>query len=107
MDRDTYTNRATADCINQHFVAVKIDFDAAPVLVAQLERAQAVLNLPAGLPIISFITPNGKLYLGAGYLPSKHMGDKHSFRKVADEALKLYADKVRLDEESFPLEVAR
>jgi len=48
MDRETYTNAATAAYINQHFVAVKVDFDAAPDLVAQLQRAQAVLNLPAG-----------------------------------------------------------
>src|ERR1700724_2633802 len=44
MDRDTYTNAAAADYINQHFVAVKVDFDASPKLVAQLQRAQAILN---------------------------------------------------------------
>jgi len=53
MDRETYTNASTADYINQHFVAVKVDFDSAPELVAQLQRAQAVLNLPAGLPLTS------------------------------------------------------
>jgi Protein of unknown function, DUF255 len=42
-DRDTYTNVDTANYINLHFV-----FDASPKLVAQLEQAQAVLNLPAG-----------------------------------------------------------
>jgi Protein of unknown function, DUF255 len=46
MDRDTYTNVATADYINQHFVSIKVDFDLAPELVAQLQRAQALLNLP-------------------------------------------------------------
>ncbi|MDP9159115.1 MAG: thioredoxin domain-containing protein [Acidobacteriota bacterium] len=48
MDKDTYTNADTADYINQHFVSVKVDFDQSPELVAQLQRAQAVLNLPAG-----------------------------------------------------------
>ena len=48
MERDTYTNPETADYINQHFVAVKVDFDASARLVAQLQRAQAFLNLPAG-----------------------------------------------------------
>jgi hypothetical protein len=62
MDRDICTNPETADYINQHFVAVKVDFDASPKLVAQLQRAQAVLNFPAGLPLTSFITPDGKLY---------------------------------------------
>src|SRR5260370_14385734 len=83
MDRETYTNASTADYINQHFVSVKVDFDASPQLVAQLQRAQAILNLPAGLPLTSFITPDGKLYLGAGYLPSEHKGDKSSFREAA------------------------
>jgi len=93
MDRDTYTNVATADYINQHFIAVKVDFDASPKLVAQLQRAQAILNLPAELPLTSFITPDGKLYFGAGYLPPKHKGDKQSFQEAADEALARYAKK--------------
>src|SRR5271168_1355973 len=78
MDRDTYTNPETAEFINQRFVAVKVDFDASPKLVAQLQRAQAVLNLPAGLPLTSFITPDGRLYSGAGYLPSAAKDDKQS-----------------------------
>ena len=107
MDRDTYTNAATADYINQHFVAVKVDFDASPKLVAQLQRAQAILNLPAGLPLTSFITPDAKLYFGAGYLPPKHKEDKQSFQEAADEALARYAQKSKIDEESFQLEVEK
>jgi uncharacterized protein YyaL (SSP411 family) len=107
MDRDTYTNPATADYINQHFVAVKVDFDASPKLLAQLQRAHGILNLPAGLPLTSFITPDGKLYWGAGYLPSEAKGDKQSFQQAAEQALKQYADKESIDDESFQLEVAR
>jgi uncharacterized protein YyaL (SSP411 family) len=107
MDRDTYTNPATADYINRHFVAVKVDFDASPALVAQLQRAQAVLNLTAGLPLTSFITPDGRLYFGAGYLPAERQGDKPSFREATDEALKRYGDKAKLKEDSFQLEVAK
>jgi uncharacterized protein len=107
MDRDTYTNVATADYINEHFVSIKVDFDSAPELVAQLQRAQAVLNLPAGLPLTSFITPEGKLYFGAGYLPAERKAGKPSFREAAEEALKRYADKSEIDEASIQLEVAR
>ena len=107
MDRDTYTNVATANYINQHFVSIKVDFDSAPELVAQLQRAQAVLNLPAGLPLTSFITQDGRLYFGAGYLPAEHNGDKPSFREAAEEALKRYADKREVEEESFQLEVTK
>jgi hypothetical protein len=107
MDRDTYTHPETADLINQHFVAVKVDFDASPKLVAQLQRAQALLNLPAGLPLTSFITPDGKLYLGAGYLPAEHKEGRPSFREVADEALARFADKQKIDQQSFQLEIEK
>jgi len=95
MDRDTYTDAKTAEYINQHFVSIKVDFDASPNLVAQLQRAQAFLNLPAGLPLTSFITPDGKLYLGAGYLPAIPKSGKLSFRQTADEALVRFADKAK------------
>ncbi len=107
MDRETYTSAAAADYINQHFVPVKVDFDAAPELVAQLQRAPAVLNLPAGLPLTSFVTPDGRLYFGAEYLPAEHRGDKQSFREAAGEALKRYTNRARSEEESYQLEVAK
>ena len=107
MDRDTYTNPEAADYINRHFVAVKVDFDESPKLVAQLQRAQAVLNLPAGLPLTSFITPDGKLYSGAGYLPAQRKSDKQSFREAAEQALQAYMNKQKLDDESFQLEIAK
>lgn len=105
MDRDTYTNVTTADYINQHFVSIKVDVDLAPELVAQLQRAQALINVPAGLPLISFITPEGKLYFGAGYLPAERKAGKLSFREAAEEAQNRYANKTKIDEESFQLEV--
>jgi uncharacterized protein len=107
MDRETYTNPKTAEYINQHFVAVKIDFDASPKLVAQLQRAQALLNLTAGLPLTSFITPGGKLYFGAGCLPAVNKDGKPSFREVADEALARFSDKSKIREESVQLEIGK
>jgi hypothetical protein len=86
---------------------VKVDFDASPKLVAQLQRAQAMMNLPAGLPLTSFLTPDGKLYFGAGYLPSEGNADKQSFKDTAEQALKDWADKQKINDESFQLEVAK
>jgi uncharacterized protein len=107
MDRDTYTNVDTANYINQHFVAVKVDFDASLKLVAQLQQAQAVLNLPAGLPLTSFITPDGRLYFGAGYLPAEGKNGKPSFREAADEALARFANGSKIEEQSFQLETVK
>ena len=107
MDRDTYDNTDTAQYINQRFVAVKVDFDASPEVVAGIERAQAVLNLPAGLPLTAFITPEGKLYFGAGYLPAVRLAGKQSFRETAEEAVRLFSDKSKIEEDAVQLEVQK
>ena len=107
MDRDTYNNNDTAEYINKHFVAVKIDFDASPELVAELECAHAVLNLPAGLPLTAFLTPEKQLYFGAGYLPAVRQAGKPSFRETAEEALRLLSDTSKIEEEAVQLEVQK
>ena len=66
-----------------------------------------MLNLPAGLPLTSFITPEGKLYFGAGYLPAEGKPGKPSFREAAEEALRLFVDKTKIEEESFQLEITK
>ena len=107
MDRDTYNNTGTAQYVNQHFVAVKVDFDQSPELAAKFERAQALLNVPVGLPMTAFITPEGKLYFGAGYLAAAPEEGKPSFRETAEEALRLFSNKSKIDEESVQLEVQK
>jgi uncharacterized protein YyaL (SSP411 family) len=106
MDAESYTVAETAAYINQHFIAVKVDYDSAGPLVAELQRAQAVLNLPAGLPLTSFITPGGELYYGAGYLPAIHAGDKVSLKEAMTEALRLYKDEKSIRASSFMLDIA-
>jgi uncharacterized protein len=92
MDRESYSRPDTAEFINQHFVAVKVDYDSQPELAARLERAQAVLNLPAGLPLTAFLSPSGKLYFGGGYFPPRPLRGKPAFRQVLDQALRIYRE---------------
>jgi len=92
MDRESYTRPDLAAFINANFVAVKVDYDAQPRLAAELERAQAVLNLPSGLPLTGFLTPNGKLYFGGSYFPPETQGDKPAFEEALKQALRLYRD---------------
>ena len=107
MDAESYTVPRTAAYINQHFVAVKVDYDSAGPLVAELQRAQAVINLPAGLPLTSFITPKGELYYGDGYLPSVHSKEKTSLKEAMAEALRLYGDEKSLHSNSYMLDLMK
>ncbi len=105
MDKESYTVPETAAYINLHFVAVKVDYDQAGLLVAQLQRAQAFLNLPAGLPLTSFITPRGELYYGAGYLPPVRTPDKASLKETLAEALRIFLDEKTLHANSYQLNI--
>jgi len=102
MDRESYLQPDMAAFINQNFVAIKVDFDADPKFSAKLERAQAFLNLPAGLPLTGFLTPTGTLYSGGGYFPAKAEGEKPAFRTELEAALKIYRNnRAQIEKEGF------
>jgi uncharacterized protein len=92
MDRESYARPDLAAFINANFVAVKVDYEAQPQLAAELERAQAILNLPSGLPLTGFLTPGGKLYFGGTYFPRVAKGDKPAFEDALKVALRIYRD---------------
>ncbi len=92
MDRESYDRPELAAFINANFVAVKVDYDAQPRLAAELERAQALLNLPSGLPLTGFVTPSGKLYFGGSYFPRQSRRDKPAFEDALKKALRMYRE---------------
>jgi uncharacterized protein len=106
MERDSYTDTETAAFIHIHFVAIKVDFDADPKLSAMFERAQAFINLPAGLPLTAFLTPDGKLYFGGGYFPKNATTDKPRFRQVLEEASRMFRDsRAEIERDGFEIKI--
>lgn len=86
MDREGYSKTEIAQFINLHFIAVRIDYDGQPELAHKLELAQALANLPSGLPLTMFFTPEGKLYEGGGYFPAAPAKYKPSFSEFLQQA---------------------
>jgi hypothetical protein len=93
MDRDSYTQNDIAEFINAHFVAVKIDYDEHPGLSADLERAAALANQPAGLPLTLFVTPKQILYFGGAYFPARASPEKISFKQALETGARLYRER--------------
>ena len=89
MDRESYSQPELARFINDQFVAVKIDYDLQPEIAARLQRAQAFMNLPVGLPLTAFLSPSGKLYFGGGYFPAKARLGKPSLQEMLKGALQM------------------
>jgi hypothetical protein len=106
MDRESYTRPEIAEYINANFVAVKLDYDAQPRLTAKLERAHALKNFPAGIPLTGFLTPCGRLYLGGTYFPPRAAEDKPAFAETLKQAAGLYrTERAQLEQDGFDLKL--
>jgi uncharacterized protein len=92
MDRESYSQPELAAFINDQFVAVKVDYDLQPEIAARLQRAQAFMNLPVGLPLTAFLSPSGKLYFGGGYFPAKSQAGKPSLQETLKDALHMFRE---------------
>ncbi|MGH9492462.1 MAG: DUF255 domain-containing protein [Terriglobales bacterium] len=106
MDRESYTRPEIAEFINANFVAVKLDYDARPALTAKLERAHALKNFPAGIPLTGFLTPCGKLYLGGTYFPPRAVEDTPGFAETLQQAAEMYrTQRAQIEQDGFDLKL--
>lgn len=106
MDHESYTRPEIAEYINAHFVAVKLDYDARPRLTAKLERAHALKNFPAGIPLTGFLTPCGKLYLGGTYFPPQGADDRPSLGETLKQAADSYrTQRAQIEQDGFDLKL--
>ncbi|WP_418285993.1 DUF255 domain-containing protein [Halorubrum sp. DTA46] len=81
MDAITYAEPRIAANVNEGFVPVRVDVDRNP-------RVRERYNM-GGFPTTAFLTPDGELLTGAGYL------DVDGMRQVLESVRQLWADKGR------------
>ena len=82
MDRESYEDPATAQIINEHFVAVKVDRDERPDVDARYQAAVSAISGQGGWPLTAFLTPEGKPYFGGTYFPPEDRHGRPSFQRV-------------------------
>ena len=74
--------RDTAQIINEHFVAVKVDRDERPDVDTRYQAAVAAISGQGGWPLTAFLTPDGKPYFGGTYFPPEDRHGRPSFQRV-------------------------
>jgi len=82
MDRESYENPATAEIINEKFVAVKVDRDERPDVDTRYQAAVSAISGQGGWPLTAFLTPDGKPYFGGTYFPPDERYGRPSFQRV-------------------------
>ncbi|HEY4380678.1 MAG TPA: thioredoxin domain-containing protein [Acidobacteriaceae bacterium] len=82
MDRESYEDGTTAEIINEHFVAVKVDRDERPDVDTRYQAAVSAISGQGGWPLTAFLTPEGKPYFGGTYFPPEDRHGRPSFQRV-------------------------
>jgi uncharacterized protein len=82
MDRESYEDPATAQVINEHFIAIKVDRDERPDVDTRYQSAVSAISGQGGWPLTAFLTPQGKPYFGGTYFPPEDRHGRPSFQRV-------------------------
>lgn len=69
MEEESFDNPEVAAVLNQYFIAIKVDRERRPDIDAVYMQAITLLTGRGGWPMSSFLTPEGKTFLGDSYFP--------------------------------------
>ncbi|MFP3463262.1 thioredoxin domain-containing protein [Arthrobacter globiformis] len=84
MARESFEDQATADYLNSHFVAVKVDREERPDVDSVYMAATQAISGEGGWPMSVFLTPGGLAFHAGTYFPPRPMPGRPSFRQVLE-----------------------
>ena len=84
MEHESFEDEATADVLNEHFVAVKVDREERPDIDQIYMSAVQILTGHGGWPMSVFLTPDGKPFHGGTYFPPEARHGLPSFTQVLE-----------------------
>ena len=82
MAHESFEDEATAEELNAHFVAIKVDREERPDIDAVYMDAVQALTGQGGWPMSVFLTPDGRPFFGGTYFPDRPRQGLPSFRQV-------------------------
>ncbi|WP_448810731.1 thioredoxin domain-containing protein [Agromyces bauzanensis] len=89
MARESFSDPAIAQIMNEHFVAVKVDREEHPEVDASYLAAASAFTHELGWPLTVFATPEGRAFYAGTYFPPRGMRGVPAFAEVlgaVDEA---------------------
>lgn len=84
MAHESFEDQATADYLNAHFVAVKVDREERPDVDAAYMAATQAISGEGGWPMSVFLTPDGLAFHAGTYFPPRPMPGRPSFLQVLE-----------------------
>ena len=84
MARESFSDPALAEYLNQHFVAIKVDREEHPDVDSSYIAAASAFTGNLGWPLNVFLTPGGKAFHAGTYSPPEPRAGHPSFRQVLE-----------------------
>ncbi len=75
MEKETFTDSATAKIMNEHFICIKVDREERPDIDQIYMKAVQLMTGSGGWPLNCFALPNGKPIYGGTYFPNAKWND--------------------------------
>ncbi len=92
MERESFESPDVAEQLNESFVSVKVDREERPDVDSLYLDAAVVLNGSAGWPLNVFVTPDGRPFWAATYLPPEPRHGLRSFKDVLATISHVWSD---------------
>jgi hypothetical protein len=93
MAHESFEDEATADALNERFVAVKVDREERPDVDAVYMEAVQAMTGQGGWPMTAFLTPDGRPFYAGTYFPPRPAHGMPSFRQVLDAVSQAWLDR--------------
>ncbi len=93
MNRESFSNPDIAKLINDNFIPVIVDRVQRPDIDQMYQAASNIMGHQGGWPLNIFLTPQGRPYFVAGYLPDTEKLGQPAFTRVLTDMADMYRDK--------------
>ncbi|HEX5437086.1 MAG TPA: thioredoxin domain-containing protein [Gemmatimonadaceae bacterium] len=93
MERESFTDEATARLMNEHFVSIKVDREERPDIDAIYMSAVQAMTGHGGWPMTVFLTPEGVPFYGGTYFPPEDRQGMPAFSRVLRAAATAFTER--------------
>lgn len=92
MNHESFADPEIGALMNELFVNIKVDREERPDIDQLYQAASIQMGHSGGWPLTMFLSPDGKPYLAAGYMPPARVQGRNAFRDVLTEAERVYRE---------------
>jgi len=93
MERESFEDPKTAEILNRHFIAIKVDREERPEIDEIYMTSVQMMTGRGGWPLSVFLTPDLKPFFGGTYYPPEDRHGMPGFKKVLNAVAKLWRDR--------------